>query len=238
MTRYVGPVSFSVAPGEVVGVVGLRGAGHDIVGRAIFGDAPATSGKIVFDDKPMRSGSVSDAARRRIGFVSSKRREESMAPTMTVRENLFLNPTTLGHGTIQPIGPAGERRRCKEALQRLSVRPPDPEAPIATLSGGNQQKVVVARWLEANCRLLILEEPTLGVDVGAKAQIYQLLQSSPRRKLATLLVSSDFEEVAGVCHRALVFNRGRVVAELARGDLSISRLTALASGAVGSTSRQ
>ena len=101
---------------------------------------------------------------------------------------------------------------------------------IATLSGGNQQKVVLARWLEAKSRLLILEEPTLGVDVGSKADIYRLLQSALDERSSVLLISSDFEEVTGVCHRALVFDRGRIVGELARSELSVQRLTALASG--------
>jgi ribose transport system ATP-binding protein len=111
------------------------------------------------------------------------------------------------------------------------VRPPEPERPILTLSGGNQQKVVLARWMEAGSRLLILEEPTFGVDVGSKAEIYQLLQGALDEGAAVLLISSDFEEVAGICHRALIFDRGRVAAELARPDLTIPRLTALAAGA-------
>jgi ribose transport system ATP-binding protein len=115
-------------------------------------------------------------------------------------------------------------------LKRFAVRPPEPERPIMTLSGGNQQKVVVARWMEAGSRLLVLEEPTFGVDVGSKAEIYQLLQAALDDGLAVLLVSSDFEEVAGICHRALIFDRGRVTAELSRAELSIPRLTALAAG--------
>jgi ribose transport system ATP-binding protein len=110
------------------------------------------------------------------------------------------------------------------------VRPLDPELLIGNLSGGNQQKVVVARWLEAGSRLLVLEEPTFGVDVGSKAEIYQILREALSRGLAVLLVSSDFEEVAGISHRALIFDRGRVAAELARDELSIARLTALAAG--------
>jgi ribose transport system ATP-binding protein len=110
------------------------------------------------------------------------------------------------------------------------VRPLDPELPIGNLSGGNQQKVVVARWLEAGSRLLVLEEPTFGVDVGSKAEIYQILREALSRGLAVLLVSSDFEEVAGISHRALIFDRGRVAAELAGDELSIARLTALAAG--------
>jgi ribose transport system ATP-binding protein len=120
-------------------------------------------------------------------------------------------------------------------LQRYGVRPPEPERVIATLSGGNQQKVIVARWMEAGSRLLVLEEPTFGVDVGSKAEIYRLLQEALDGGLAVVLISSDFEEVAGICHRALIFDRGRVAAELPRAELTIARLTALASGAAASS---
>jgi ribose transport system ATP-binding protein len=150
---------------------------------------------------------------------------------MTVRENLFVNPLMTGLALLQPMSPSGEQRRCLRALQRFSVRPAETERLILTLSGGNQQKLVLARWLEADSRMLILEEPTLGVDVGSKADIYRFLQAALDKGLAVLLVSSDFEEVASICHRALIFNRGRVIAELPRDDLSIQCLTALASGA-------
>ncbi len=232
VARHVGPVSFDVAPGEIVGLVGLRGAGHDTIGRAIFGDAPLSSGSIELLGEELTASTPLAAARRGVGFVSSKRREESLAPTLTVRENLFFNPTLHGFRVLQFIAPADERERCRTVLSKLSVRPADTEGAVATLSGGNQQKVVVSRWIEAGCRLLILEEPTLGVDVGSKAQIYQLLQAPSDFERGTLLVSSDFEEVAGVCHRALIFNRGHVVAELRRDELSVARLTTLSSGAV------
>ena len=110
-------------------------------------------------------------------------------------------------------------------MRRFSIKAARAEQPVATLSGGNQQKVVVARWMEARVRLLILEEPTIGVDVGSKAEIYRLLQLSLGRGMAALLVSSDFEEVERICHRALVFSRGRLVAEIAGRDLTIERLT-------------
>ncbi len=111
------------------------------------------------------------------------------------------------------------------------MRPPDTEKPIITLSGGNQQKVVVSRWIEADSFILILEEPTLGVDVGSKFQIYSLLQSFLELGRGVVLVSSDFEEVAGMCHRALIFDRGRVVQELYGDSLTVTRLTGAASGA-------
>jgi ribose transport system ATP-binding protein len=233
----VGPLSFKVSAGEVVGLVGLRGAGHDVVGRAIFGDAKIASGQISLLGEPLQIREPGDAIRRRIGFVSSKRGEESLAPSLTVRENLFINPVTTGTKLLGPIRPAREQARSQRVLHRFSVRPPDPDRVITTLSGGNQQKIIVARWMEAGSRLLVLEEPTFGVDVGSKAEIYQLLQDALDGGLAVLLVSSDFEEVAGICHRALIFDRGRVKAELNRSDLTIAKLTAFASGAEEKTIR-
>ena len=226
----VGPISFAVDAGEIVGLVGLRGAGHDVVGRAVFGDIPISSGTVSLGGKRVAVRGPGDAIRQRLGFVSSKRGEESLAPNLSLRENLFLNPLTSGGSALRPIRPATERQQCLAALRRFSVRPAEPERPIATLSGGNQQKVVMARWMEAGSRLLVLEEPTFGVDVGSKAEIYRLLQEAIDHGLAVLLISSDFEEVAGISSRALIFDRGQVSAELSRDELSIARLTALASG--------
>ena len=115
------------------------------------------------------------------------------------------------------------------------MRPPDPAIPVSMLSGGNQQKLVLARWLELVGGLLVLEEPTFGVDIGAKAEIYAMLMNRLVEGGAVILVSSDFEEVASLCHRALVFNRGRVAAELPRDDLSQSTITRLASSSVQET---
>ena len=149
---------------------------------------------------------------------------------MTVRENLYLNPRARGLGAFRPVWPRGELARARRALARFSVRPPDPSRPVATLSGGNQQKVVVARWMEARIRLLILEEPTIGVDVGSKAEIYRDLDAASRAGLAVLLISSDLEEVEMIAHRALVFGRGLLVAELTRPRISVASLTDLAAG--------
>jgi ribose transport system ATP-binding protein len=226
----VGPVSFTVAAGETLGLVGLRGAGHHTIGRAIFGQIPLSSGHVLLDGEPIDPANSADAMSKKIGFVSSRRAEESLAASMVVRENVYMNPVATGKGVLAPIGRRGEYTDSKAVLDRFSVKPPDPERVIATLSGGNQQKVVVARWMEAEVRLLVLEEPTIGVDVGSKAEIYHLLQQSLRKGLAVLLISSDFEEVERICHRALIFSRGHVVGEIPRNELTISRLTAYASG--------
>jgi ribose transport system ATP-binding protein len=168
--------------------------------------------------------------RKEIGFVSSRRAEESIAANMAVRENIYLNPAATGRGVIEFARRQAEIDSAQAALKRFSIKAENTEQAVATLSGGNQQKVVVARWMEANIRLLVLEEPTIGVDVGSKAEIYHLLQVSLKRGMAVLLISSDFEEVERICHRALVFSRGRVVAEIPHHELTIARLTASASG--------
>ena len=172
----------------------------------------------------------SDAIRTGIGFVSSRRGEESLAGRLSVLENLYLNSRARGRSPLKLVGRAREVEAGRKALARFSVRPPDPAPPIVTLSGGNQQKVVVARWMESDVDLLILEEPTIGVDVGSKAEIYRDIDLAHTRGRAVLIISSDFEEIQKVCHRALVFNRGVVTAELKRAELSVARLTALAAG--------
>ena len=226
----VGPVSFTVAAGETLGLVGLRGAGHHVVGRAIFGQIPLASGHIVLNGRQVDPADPADAMRQEIGFVSSRRAEESIAANMAVRENIYMNPAATGKGVVEIIGRSAEFADTWAALKRFSIKAEDPEQPIATLSGGNQQKVVVARWMEAKVTLLVLEEPTIGVDVSSKAEIYHLLQLSLKSGMAVLLISSDFEEVSRICHRALVFSRGRVVAEIPHDALTISNLTASASG--------
>jgi ribose transport system ATP-binding protein len=226
----VGPVSFSVAAGETLGLVGLRGAGHHTIGRAIFGEAPAEVGRIALDGEAVASRSPAEAMAHGIGFVSSRRTEEGIAANLAVRENIYLNPAASGKGVLELVPRAEELKRAREAVRRFSIKAASVEESAATLSGGNQQKVAVARWMETEAKLLILEEPTTGVDVGAKADIYHLLQLSLRRGLAVLLISSDFEEVERICHRALVFSRGRVVAEIPRERLTVAALTQTASG--------
>jgi len=226
----VGPVSFEIHPGETLALVGLRGAGHHAVGRAIYGALPIISGKIIFQGRELKITNPADAIHRGIGFVSSRRGEESLAYNLTVLENLYMNSQARGIAPFQPVGHGTELSACRKVLKRFSVRPPDPTRPIATLSGGNQQKVVVARWMEANVRLLILEEPTIGVDIGSKAEIYRDLRIADERGRAVLLISSDFDEVEKVCHRALVFGRGKLTAEIDRKSINVTNLTALAAG--------
>ena len=232
--EHVGPVSFSVEAGETLGLVGLRGAGHHTIGRAIFGQTRIASGRMSLDGEPIAPRSPAEAMALGIGFVSSRRAEEGIASNLTVRENIYVNPAASGKGVLEFIPRARELDEAEAAVRRFSIKAASVDEPVATLSGGNQQKVVVARWMEAHVRLLILEEPTIGVDVGAKADIYHLLQLSLSKGLAVLLISSDFEEVERICHRALVFSRGRLAAEIPRHALTVAALTATASGGTSS----
>lgn len=230
VAQSVGPVSFNVAAGETLGLVGLRGAGHHTIGRAIFGEVPLSAGRLILNGEAIDPRDAAEAMRLRIGFVSSRRADEGIAVNLAVRENIYMNPVASGMKVLEFMPRAAELGRTEAAIQRFSIKAEGPEQPVATLSGGNQQKVVVARWMEANVDLLILEEPTIGVDVGSKAEIYHLLKLSLERGMAVLLISSDFEEVERICHRALVFSRGHVAAEIPHHELTVAGLTESASG--------
>ncbi|MFD2687972.1 sugar ABC transporter ATP-binding protein [Streptomyces phyllanthi] len=228
-TEGAGPVDLELRAGEVLGMVGLTGAGHMDLGRALAGSRPLTGGEVLLDGRPYRPGSVTAAVDAGIGFVTSNRQEEGCALELTVRENFLANPRADARSPWRWISPRRERAEADSLVERFGVRPADPEAPIATLSGGNQQKVMIGRWLRLSRRVVILEEPTSGVDVGAKAEIYRLLDDALAAGLAVLLISTDFEEVADVCHRALVFVRGGVTAELSGEALTVTELTHAAS---------
>ena len=226
-----GPVDFDVAPGEIVGLVGLRGAGHERVSRALFGALPH-GGEILLDGERPSLESPGAAMRAGVGLIARDRIEESSAVGLTIRENMFLNPAAIGRGLTAMLSPGGEARQARAIGERVGLKPNDPALPIEALSGGNQQKVVVGRWLRIGGRALIAEDPTAGVDVGAKAEIYRLLDHALDSGLCVVVVSTDFEEVARLCHRALVFSRGLIVAELSGEALTIERLIHAASVAV------
>jgi ribose transport system ATP-binding protein len=229
----VGPVDCSLHAGEVVGLVGLRGAGQESIGRALFGLYPITGGRAVLDGEPLTSASPGEAMAAGINLVCADRVGESVMPNLSVRENLFLNPLAAGLGLFSYLAPGRENEASRELGRQVGLRPNDPGLAIELLSGGNQQKVVVGRWLHLASKIYVFEDPTAGVDVGAKAEIYRLFDVALQAGAAIIIISTDFEEVAKVCHRALVFDRGRVVAELGADELSVENLLAAASARVG-----
>ncbi|WP_373031638.1 sugar ABC transporter ATP-binding protein [Streptomyces sp. NRRL B-2790] len=228
-TAGAGPVTLELRAGEALGLVGLSGAGHTDLGRALAGSGHLLGGRALLGGRPYSPRTVAEAVALGVALVPGDRQLEGCLAQLTVRENLLANPRAGGLPALRWIGPRRERAEAATLIDRFSVRPRDSEAPIATLSGGNQQKVMIGRWLRAGMRLLVLEEPTASVDIGAKAAIHRLLDEALAAGLAVLLVSTDFEEVAQVCRRALVLVRGTVATELSGPALTAAGLTRAAS---------
>jgi ribose transport system ATP-binding protein len=226
--RGAGPVSFELRQGELLGLVGLRGAGQELIGRALFGAELATGSVSIRGQKPDLS-STETAIASGIGLIARDRTEESVAMSLTLRENTFLNPGASGRSLLSFLSPANEAQAAADIGETVGLRPNDQSLAIEALSGGNQQKVVVGRWLATGRKLLIAEDPTAGVDVGAKADIYRLIAQAVENGLAVLVISTDFEEIAHICHRALVFSRGQIVRELSGAALTTTAVIAAAS---------
>ena len=228
----IGPVSFSLQPGEMLALAGLRGAGQEEIGRLLFGLRQRDSGEIQFRDRPYAATSPQQAIACGVSLVAGDRTGESLVMSMNVRENLFLNPCADGHRLLARYSRRAETAASAQKVQQFDVRPTGVDTDISALSGGNQQKVVMARWMHLGAPLLILEDPTAGVDVGARAEIYHLLNQSLAAGVAVLVISNDFEEIAHICNRALVFNRGSMVGELKNQQVSFANLLELASASL------
>ena len=225
----VGPVDFTLHRGEIMALTGLRGAGQEAIGRGLIGADPVDGGSARINGRRHAHHSPERAIAGGLGFVAADRVAESVAHGLTVRENMFINPGASQRGLFTLRHPASEAGECSALGHTVGLHPNDPEAPIETLSGGNQQKVVMARWMRIGPDVLVLEDPTAGVDVGAKGDIYRLLGQALAKGQGIILVSTDFEEVAAICHRALVFRNGMIVAEVAAGLMTVEALTHLTS---------
>jgi ABC-type sugar transport system ATPase subunit len=208
-------VSFSVRAGEVVGLAGLVGAGRSEVARAIFGIDPRTSGAVYVDGTLLPAGTPAAAIACGIGLVPEDRKRQGLVLSMSVLSNATLS-------ILPSVAPLGWLRRRAEVeaavplLERLRLRAPTLDTPAAALSGGNQQKIVITKWLAAHCPILIVDEPTRGVDVGAKAEIHALVDELAAQGTAVLLISSEMPEILGLSTRILVFREGRIVGEVPR----------------------
>jgi ribose transport system ATP-binding protein len=216
--------------GEILGLVGLRGGGQELLGRGLAGVEPVEIDSVEIDGVSIPRRHAARHLQRAIGFVSSRREQEGLAMTLTVRENLFMNPAAAGRRLVSWIARRRERDNAARVGESLQLIPNRPETVAGTLSGGNQQKVVLGRWLSTNVRALVLEEPTMGIDVGARAEIYRLIRRAAGAGLSVVVVSSDYEELALLCHRALVLDRGSVVKELEGRDVNVDNITHYATG--------
>jgi len=222
-------VSFDVGKGEILGLAGLVGAGRSEVAQAIFGVDPALEGTLFLERKPLGIPSPRNAISNGIYLVSEDRRQTGLVLEMTVRENITL-PSLSGYARAGLVDRAAERRVAVEMCDRLNIKAPSVESSVANLSGGNQQKVVLAKWLSLNPKVLIFDEPTRGIDVGAKAEIYQLMRRLASSGVAIIMISSDMEEVLGESHRVAVMHEGAITGILERDQCSEEAIMRLVIG--------
>jgi ABC-type sugar transport system ATPase subunit len=220
-------ISFAVRSGEIVGLAGLVGAGRSEVAQSIFGIDRADSGEVLMRGERVPPGSVDSAVKRGIGLVPEDRQHLGLVLPMTVGQNLVLP-------TLRSLARGGWRSKKRERavveklMGDLKVRAAGPAIAAQTLSGGNQQKLVIGKWLAAKPSVLILDEPTRGVDVGAKAEVYHLIRSLAKDGLATLIISSDLPEILSLCDRILVMRSGIIAGELAGADATQEQILTLA----------
>jgi rhamnose transport system ATP-binding protein len=220
-------VSLSVKRGEILGLAGLVGSGRTQLAEILFGLTPADSGDILLNGSPVRIATPADAIRSGIAYLPEDRRRHGVVLEMSVTANTSL--ASLGkvsrHGFILP---SAERASAKRYMDQFRIRAPSVSADVGTLSGGNQQKVALARWLSTNPSVLILDEPTQGVDVGSKAEIHALMQALAERGLAIMMISSELPEILGMSDRIAVMQAGAIRGVLDRDEATQSKILALA----------
>jgi ribose transport system ATP-binding protein len=229
----IADVDLTVREGEILGVAGLVGSGRTELLRAVEGADPIDAGDVEVFGRPVTITSPSDAIELGVGLLT----EDRKADGLMLKQSVAFNVTIAHLREIVRRGllrPARERKTVEEYRRRLAVRASGPNALISQLSGGNQQKCILARWLHANCRILLIDEPTRGVDVGAKREIYELLTHLAERGVAIVMVSSDLPEVLGLSDRIIVMREGRVTAELVRAEATEELIMHHATRQVGS----
>jgi ABC-type sugar transport system ATPase subunit len=226
-TDDVRDISLTVHAGEVVALAGLVGAGRSELAGALVGDLPIRSGHVSVDGKRVRLRQPSDAVRAGMGYAPEERKAQALLLGRSVRDNTSL--VVLDRlRRFRFVKRAEERRLTQKYVDELHVRTPGIEQEVRKLSGGNQQKVVLARWLARKPKVLILDEPTRGIDVGAKAEIYHLIDDLARSGVAVLVISSELPEVLGLADRIIVMQNGHITGELDRADASEEAILGLA----------
>ncbi|WP_449341743.1 sugar ABC transporter ATP-binding protein [Streptacidiphilus alkalitolerans] len=227
VTEDVHGVSLDLRAGEVVGLGGLIGAGRSELAQALVGAVPVHGGGIEMEGKPLRLRGPGDALRAGIGLAPEERKAQALLLRRTIRDNISL--AVLGRLTRwHVVRRAAEREIALRHVEQLSIRTHSIEQEVSTLSGGNQQKVVLARWLARRPKVLILDEPTRGVDVGAKAEIYAIINDLAAQGMALLVISSELPELLGLSDRIVVMRGGRVTGEVTQAQATEERVLALA----------
>jgi ribose transport system ATP-binding protein len=222
-------IDFAIEPGEIVGLAGLMGAGRTELAETLFGVRRMLAGSVAIDGQPVRVRKPADAIRAGIFLIPEDRRVEGLILEDSVKHNISI--AALSSVSRLGIVQRGREDRLARAMcERFKIRTPSPRQLVANLSGGNQQKVVLAKWLHHMPRLLILDEPTRGIDVGAKSEIYALMDELAHDGAAILMISSDLEEILGMSDRVLVLHQGKLTGTLRRDELSEEAIMHLATG--------
>lgn len=224
-------ISFSVKKGEILGFAGLVGAGRSEAAQAIFGVDPSISGTVSIDGEQIKINSARDAIKKGIYLIPEDRRNSGLILDVPIRENVTL-PSLSRYASAGLVNTSAESKISQEMCEKLNVKTPSIEAKAGNLSGGNQQKVVLAKWLSLAPKLLIFDEPTRGIDVGAKSEIYQLMRNLAESGVAIIMISSDMEEVLGESDRIAVMHEGKITGILEREEANEESVMKLAVGTI------
>ena len=226
--RMVRDVSFQLYEGEIVGFAGLMGAGRTETTRAIFGVDPKESGRLFLDGREVSIRSVEDAIRNGIVLAPEDRKKDGLCTKLSMRENIALPNLDIICDKAGVVRKRREEQMCNEAIANLRIKTAGLDSDAATLSGGNQQKVVVAKWLARNSRVVMFDEPTRGIDVAAKVEIYYLMNRLKQQGIAVMFVSSEMPEVMGIADRIIVMCDGRITGEIGSGEATQEKILTLA----------
>jgi ribose transport system ATP-binding protein len=224
-------VSLSVKSGEVLGIAGLVGSGRTETVRAIFAANKRKKGKVFLSGKRLHLHSPHDAVKAGIGMVPEDRKQQGIILSLSVKQNISLSDLDKITGPFGFIQEKKERDNVLELIRKLSIKALNENVEAATLSGGNQQKLALAKWINRKCMVLIIDEPTRGVDIGAKVEIYHLINELSHQGVAILVISSESSELMGICDRILVMRKGKIVGELDRKNFCEEEILRISIGA-------
>ncbi len=223
-------ISFEVKAGEILGIAGLMGAGRTELAKTIFGEYSKSQGKVIIEGKEVDIKSPKDAINQGICYLSEDRKKEGLVLGLSVRENMTLSNLENYENKTMKIDKKAEKEDVDKFIKKLSIKTPHQEQRIKNLSGGNQQKVILAKWLMLSPKVLIIDEPTKGIDVGAKKEIYEVLNELKSSGKAVIMISSDMPEILGVCDRVLVMHEGKLTGELPRSKATQESIMKFAIG--------
>ena len=227
---FVDDVSFNVRKGEILGLAGLVGAGRTELVKTVFGAIKRDSGKFYMNGKEIRIDKPLDAIRRGIGFVTENRKEEGLCLGLSVEHNLLSAAYEKVCSRLGTVSKARENKAASDTIARLSIKTPGMDQLVKFLSGGNQQKVAVGKWLLHDLKVLILDEPTRGIDVGSKYEIYTTMNQLTENGMSIIMISSELPEILGMSDRILIMRKNRIVAEMNRGEANQEAIMRYASG--------